>query len=291
MKKSFFKSNLFYLLLLLTLIAVACKKTSDSSTSNDPGYKAVAVHLTDDPSLYDNVMIDIRYVEVKIDTNLNHDGHFDDNDRDEDNDHKDHDNFGKWDTLNIRPGVYDVMKFRNGLDTVLGSANLKNSRIEKVRLTLGNNNSVTVNGVSHPLLLAPGANNYAYVKIEDNDVDEKENKKDLWLDFDLGRSVIEINGNYYLRPFLRPFGNDKFSNLTGKVLPLEAKPVVRAYSGADTLTAVPEHVNGEFKIRGIKDGVYSVWYKGINGYHDTTINNVTIKAGSDTHLPLVTLRK
>ena len=277
-------------MLLLALIAVACNK-STNSTAPSSGYKAVAVHLSDDPSLYDAVFIDIRYVEVKIDTNMNHDEHFDDNDHDQDNDHKDHDNFGKWDTLSIRQGVYDIMKFRNGLDTLLGTANIKNSRIEKVRLTLGNNNTVVVNKISHPLLLAPGSNNYVYVKIEDNDVDEKDNNKDLWLDFDLSKSIFEYNSNYYLRPVLRPFCNEKFGNLTGKVLPLEAKPVVRAYHGTDTLTAVPEHENGEFKIRGFKEGTYNVWYKGSNGYHDTTINNVTIKAGSDTHLPLVTLRK
>ncbi len=39
-------------------------------------------------------------------------------------DHHHHDQYGFWDTLAIRPGVYDILKLRNGIDTLLGTVNI-----------------------------------------------------------------------------------------------------------------------------------------------------------------------
>ena len=276
--------------IVASLFIVACNKSNGNMNSSGPT-KALTVHLADDPSNFSSVLIDIKYVEVKIDTNLEHDGNFDNEDHDQDNDNKDHDKFGKWDTLSISPGVYDIMKLRNGLDTVLGKANIPQSRIEKIRLTLGNNNSVVVDNVSHPLLLAPGSNNYAYVKVEENDLDASPaGGQDLWVDFDLAASIKEHNGSYYLKPFLKAFGIEKFGRIEGRVIPHDALPVVKATQGTETFTAVPEH-EGEFKIRGLKEGTYSVLFKGSNGYQDTTVNNVEVHAGKEIHLPTITLHK
>jgi hypothetical protein len=100
-----------------------------------------------------------------------------------------------------------------------------------------------------------------------------------------------LNGNrFYLRPVLRPFCDDNFAKLEGKVLPAEAKPVVVVYNSTDTASAIPFR-NGEFKIRGLKEGSYSVQFKASNGYQDTTLLNVQVTKGRETRLPPVTLRK
>src|SRR4051812_38778862 len=123
---------------LCTALAItACNK---SATSSDSGEK-VSIYLTDDAASYDNVFIDIRYVEVKLqeghkneehvgDKDDDDDDHFDDNDKDADNDHTSKDQYGKWDTLAIRPGVYDILKLRNGVDTLFARGTVK-GRVRK----------------------------------------------------------------------------------------------------------------------------------------------------------------
>lgn len=271
----------------LLFFAIACNKSAST-----PQNKSLTVHLTDDPALFSDVFIDIKTVEVKIDPDLSHDSHFADADKDNDDDGKGQDEFGKWDTLHIRPGVYDIMKLRNGLDTVLATGNIPVGRIEKIRITLGTNNSVVLaNNVTQPLILAPGQNNYLYVKIDDEDMDEAAGQVGLWIDFDLSESIREYNGQFYLKPVLKAFSMEQFGSIEGKVLPLDAHAVVKAYIGTDTATAIPNAGDGEFKIRGLKAGSYSVSFKSSNGYKDTTITNVQVMKGNETDLPAVTLHK
>ncbi|HEY6956655.1 MAG TPA: DUF4382 domain-containing protein [Flavisolibacter sp.] len=277
--------------LCLVLFITACKKETSSSSGTNA--KRLSVFLTDDPCNFDSVLIDIRYVEVKIDTSSAHmnDDHYGDDDDNGDDDHEHSDRYGKWDTLTIRQGVYNVMKFRNGIDTLLGTANLPAGRTRKMRLTLGNNNSVVVSGVRHPLNLLPGTNSYAYVKLHDEDHDDvNPTQSSLWLDFDVCQSIRSYNGQYYLKPVLKPFGINHFGSLEGKVLPSAAKAFVQARNATDSATALPES-DGEYKIRGLAAGTYSVTLKGSNGYRDTTLTNLVVRDGQETHVPTVTLRQ
>jgi len=289
------KRNLFFAFAIVSvscaLLITACQK--ENSDSNSTAAKKLSVYLTDDPCNFDSVFIDIRYVEVKIDTSTAHmnDDHYGDDDDNGDDDHEHSDRYGKWDTLSIRPGVYDVMKFRNGIDTLLGTANLPSGKIRKIRLTLGTNNSVVVNGVSHPLNLLPGTNNYAYVKLKDEDHDDvSPTQSSLWLDFDVCRSIISENGQYYLKPVLKPFGKNHYGSIEGKVMPAAAKAFVQAYNTTDSASAIPGS-DGEYKIRGLHNGTYSVTFKGSNGYKDTTVTNLTVHEGQETHVPTITLHQ
>lgn len=95
------KTNpLYYLtatLLLLSVAFIACNKESASETgivSPPPGKSELKIMLTDDPStIFDSVFIDIQRVEVKVEMS-NGSEH--------------------WDTLSIRAGVYNILRFRNG---------------------------------------------------------------------------------------------------------------------------------------------------------------------------------
>ena len=278
------------LVILSTLILTACKKGSNSSSLS--GTQQLSVFLTDNPSPYDSVFIDIKYVEVKLDTSASHmhDDHFGDEDNNRNNDHKHMDQYGIWDTLNIVPGTYDVSKLRNGLDTLLGTGNIKGT-IRKIRITLGSNNSLKVADVSYPLSLFPGFNNYLYVKINDRHHHEDgAGQTSLWIDFDISRSIVFANGQYYLRPVLRPFCDNNFARISGQVLPADANPLVTVYNATDTANAIPR-ADGDFKIRGLNPGTYNVLFKGSNGYRDTTIMNVDLQIGIEKHIPTITLTK
>ena len=272
------------------LFLVACQK--ETSVSGVQNAKKLSVFLTDDPCEFDSVFIDIRYVEVKLDTTREHgdDDTFGDRDNDGDDDHEHHDNFGFWDTLSVTPGVYNVMTLRNGVDSLLGTANIPHGSVRKIRITLGTNNSVVVGGVSKPLNLFPGTNNYIYIRLHHEDLDDVDNNLRVWLDFNVCSSVISYNGQYYLRPFIRPFCSEHAGSIEGTVLPLDAHPFVEAYNSSDTAAAIPGE-EGRYKIRGLKEGTYNLLFKAFNGYKDSLVSNIKVIKGLETKVPVVTLHK
>ncbi len=278
------------LLLTLSVFFTACQKDT-STPDNSSNARQLAVYLTDDPCNYDSVFVDIKFVEVKIDTSKDHmdDDRYGDNDDDGDDDNKHKDSYGRWDTLRITPGIYNILKLRNGVDTLLGTANIPAGTIRKIRITLGTNNRVVVKGVSKPLNLLAGTNKYVYIKIHKEDEDDDDNvRTSLWLDFNVCESIKLINGQYYLKPVLKPFGKKNYGEIKGRVLPNAARAFVTARSSSDSATAIPES-DGKYKIRGLRPGTYSLQFKGSAGYKDTTINNIQVQKKKETEIATVTL--
>ena len=286
-------------MIFFTIFISSCKKANNSGT----GSQKLSLYLTDDPALFDSVLIDIQKVEVKIDTSEEHqnDDHFGDNDHDGDDNQQNHDAFGQWTDLSMTPGIYNVSQLRNGIDMLLASGNIT-GKIRKVRITLGTNNTVFVGGVANPLVLS-GTDNLLYIKIHGEDEQgEHESGEDhqgndqnntpiaVWLDFDLARSITFSGGQYHLKPVLKPFCDAKSGKVEGKVRPEAAHALVTIFNATDTAMAIPEHdEDGEYKIRGLKAGTYSINFKGFNGYSDTTINNIVVVTNDDTQVPTVTL--
>lgn len=284
MKRLFF---LFTAIIAISsLILTACKKDSNSGTQK------LSVYLTDGPVAFDSVFIDIAAIEAKIDTSTQHmhDDHHGDMDNDRDDSLRRSDEFGTWTTLNITPGVYNVLSLRNGIDALVASGSITGT-VRKIRITLGTNNTVVKNGVTYPLTLVNGTGKYLYVQLHDEHRDHHiSSSVAVWIDFDLGRSIIEHNGSYYLLPVLRPFCDRNFAGLEGRVLPAAAKTVITVYNSTDTATAIP-NPDGYFKVRGLKQGTYSVLYDGISPYKDTTISSVLVTNDKVLHLADVILKQ
>jgi Domain of unknown function (DUF4382) len=263
------------LLIIAGTIIYSCQKdVSDSSI--DPGKPhAVTIYLTDHATpIFDSVFIDLQQLEVKLedDTLPN----------------------GGWVSLNIRPGVYNILRFRNGIDTLFATGTLPNARIKKIRLTLGTQNSAMLNGQSFPLRIKD-EDRQVVANLEANNFEITPAGEVLfWIDFDAGNSIQVDNsgsGNnngYRLRSHIKIFTRSHSGRIEGRVLPRAASPIVKAIIGTDTATAIPDH-NGEFKIVGLNAGTYQVLYDGQNGYRDTIINNVVVRNREDTHLPVITL--
>ena len=257
--------------IITTFVMVSCKKELSADNNAVPaGKNQIQVMLTDDPSqFFDSIFIDIKKVEIKVEDSAG---------------------IERWDTLNIRAGVYNILNFRNGLDTLLGTGFIPNGRVEKVRITLGSNNSVMYKGVTTPLVI-PAGQNIITISVDD-DVDHLDDKhKRLWLDFD-GLGSIELrNGKLELKLHLSHFSHNNSGELEGKIKPSAALPVViKAIAGSDTLTAIPEH-EGEFKIRGIKTSTVKLIITPSNGYKDSVINNIQIRQGNDTDLGTIVLHR
>jgi len=253
-----------------------CQKDSMPTSSTS---QWVDIHINDNPvSDLTNVWIDIQVVEVKIDTgeakHHMHDDNYYAGDKHDDDDKKKRDEFGVWDTLQITPGVYDLLKFRNGLDTLLAQGNVKAGRIHKVRMTLGSNNAVSKDsGVTKiPLSICSGKP-YVYVMLQKHHMQEHGvDRSKVQLDFDLASSISYDGKDYCLKPVVHAFNDKESGRIEGRLFPKDVVALPMAFSLSDTFYAKPTK-EGEFKICGIKPGTYSVKFNPVNGYQDSVIQN------------------
>ena len=197
---------------------------------------------------------------------------------------------GGWITLNIQPGIYDLLKFRNGLDTVLGTTNFTSDRnLKKMRITLGPNNSVVLNGISIPLVIKSN-NNILVVKLEEAPSLSGDGRFQLSFHIDAGRSVRQNGNEFELIPRAGCFNRAKSGSIEGRVLPADAHALVFAVNGTDTSSAMPER-EGQFKIVGLKDGNYTLlFHPTANNYLDTTLQ-VIVAGKENTHIEATTLHK
>lgn len=278
------------------LFVFACHKSNSSdSNSNIPkGQSQVSLYMMDGPADFTKVLIDIRQVAVEIDTATKQN----DSDRDDQWDdsycgeHRTKQNSSViWDTLNITPGVYDLLQLRNGTDTLLASGTYPTGKILKIKVTLGTDNTIYTDSVTHYPLEVFGPHPYFTVNVSRTNVqDIASNEFKIWLDFNLGRSIFFWSGTYYLSPYMVVFNDVVSARVQGTVLPPGAGALVTGINGTDTIYAVP-FANGQFKFRGVAAGTWSFNYKGRNGYKDTTVSNIKVDSMKTTSLPTITLHK
>ncbi len=255
------------------IILYSCQKDLADNTANGP--YPVTIYLTDHTTpVFDSVFIDLRALEVKLEDDTLPGG--------------------GWVNLNIHPGVYNILRFRNGLDTLFATGTLPSTRIRKVRLSLGTQNSVMKDGQSFPLTVKDN-DREVVANVDNNNFEITPGGQILfWIDFDAGRSIQVDNsgsGNnngYRLKSHIKIFTHRHSGRIEGRVLPLAADPIVMAIMGSDTAMAIPDD-DGKFKIVGLTPGTYRVFFDGQNNFSDTTIQNVVVQTNEDTHLPVITL--
>jgi hypothetical protein len=275
---------------IISITFYACQKEISSATAIPPGNAKLSIYLMDGPLDFQKVLIDIQSIEVKLDTC--HRNHDDDHDQPGcDDDHDQHNSRCEiWDTLNINAGVYDLLTLRNGVDSLLASGFIVNGKIQRIKFTLGNNNSVMVDSVVYPLQLLNNQH-FVYVNIKREHLDSlSSNNFNLYLDFDLLRSIKFSNGQYKLKPVLKPFGRHSTGEIEGKVRPVHSYGTIKAFNATDTVFARPAD-EGEFKIRGLRAGTYKLFIDGTNGYQDSTITNITVSQNRETDIGRIVLHQ
>lgn len=281
---------------ITAVLLFACNKNNSSNSNPNipPGKSQLSLYMMDGPVQFTKVLIDIRQVAVEIDTattqsSEDHDDQWDDNYNGEH-----HDQSHKtviWDTLSITPGVYDLLKLRNGTDTLLAAGQFPSGKILKVKITLGSDNTIfTDSTTSYPLEVF-GPNPYFTVNVSRlNVASTSSNDFKLWLDFNLAKSVFFWNGTFLLKPYFIVFNDEVTAKIQGQVLPSGAAALVTAYNATDTIYAIP-FWNGQYKFRGVHAGTYSVNFKGRGGYQDTTLTNIKVDSMKEVDLPTITLHK
>lgn len=250
----------FAALLMAGISLQSCKKDEDKT-----GNATVNIRLTDGPGHYDAVYIDVQSVEI-------------------------HSDVSGWVTVPaIVPGIYNLLDFRNGMDTLLCHTVLPAGRISQMRLILGENNSVVVAGASHPLA-TPSAQQSG-LKFNIHQELAANGAYDIWIDFDAGRSIVaKGNGTYSLKPVVRAYTKLTDGRIRGVVLPQAALATVYATNGADTFAAIPDALGG-FLYCGLPEGSYTLWIDAADntGFADMTLPPVNVAFGVVSDIGIITL--
>jgi hypothetical protein len=251
-------------------IFFSCSKNENNTSTSASGQTDFSVYLSDDPSVYDAVNIDIESVEV----------HYSD------------DNSDGWHSIQmIHPGVHNLLKLANGKDTLLATQRIASKKITQMRFILGDDNTVVVNGITYSLKTPSAQESGLKFDVDATLTAGIEYK--IWTDFDAQRSIVVTGNNeYLLKPVIRVFTKALTGSISGVVLPHEAAAFVYVLNGSDTIaSAMPDPVTGMFMINGLAAGNYTVAVDGNNGYADATYNNINVSIGNVTATGTTTLHQ
>lgn len=248
------------LLVLSSFLWVAC-------SDDDRGNARIEVRLTDAPGDYEKVNIDIQAVEVHSSEGEQSSG---------------------WTSLTVNKGVYNLIDLTNGLDTLLAEAELPAGKISQIRLILGSDNSVQIDGNEIHLTTPSGSQSGLKLNVQ-TELTEGITYKIL-LDFDAARSIVKRgNGDYNLKPVIRAITEATSGAIKGAIDPAAALPAVFAIVSSDTVASTFADEAGNFLLRGVPAGTYTVSFDPKEGYTPQAKEGVSVSIGAVTDLGTVTV--
>jgi hypothetical protein len=256
-------------LLKLSLIALLfigfASCSSDDDSNNNEGNAKLSLRLTDAPGDYDAVFIDVEEVVVKY-------------------------NNGQDDVvLGINAGVYDLLELTAGVNVLLFNDEVPAGNISKIRLVLGEENTIVIDGQTLPLA-TPSAQQSG-LKIQVNENLEAGILYEFMLDFDVDKSIVsQGNGEYSLKPVIRASTVAESGAISGNVLPAGMLTMVTAVNGPVEISTYT-NLQGNFLLSGVPDGVYTVTIQAdlSLGIPPLVVENVTVVQGEVTSMGEINL--
>lgn len=185
-------------------------------------------------------------------------------------------------TLNTTPGIYNLLDFDNGVDTLIATGNLTIDQVSQIRLVLGPNNSVVTGGQTYPLKVPSGEQ--SGLKLQVHQTLQAGVAYYVLLDFDANKSVVtEGNGSYLLKPVISTIETAISGSLRGQVNPPGVSATVTAASGTSNYSTTVNGT-GDFIFRGLPAGVYSLTVSPVAPYTTTTVSSSTVTIGNTTNV-------
>lgn len=255
--------TIYLLSALLGLFIVSC----DSQTDTAPG--SLRVSLTDAPADYNAVYVDIREVLVHSDTD---------------------DDESEWAVINNQPVRVNLLDLTNGRQEILGEKELQPGHLRQLRLVLGDDNEVVIDGVSHELT-TPSAQQSGLKLNIDTEI-ESDKIYSLLLDFDASRSIVQAgaSGKYILKPVIKTVNLEETGAIAGTVEPADFQPWVYVLADDDTLAGTRAGDDGDFLMIGIPSGTWQVSVEpSADEFNRTIIPQVEVTVPDTTILDLVDL--
>lgn len=276
----FMRKYISYLLTAITAIfAVSCDM-NDSPDDIQTGAR-VNFYLVDAPGNFEEVWVEVLAVRVKMDDNS-----MDDDDSMGDDD----DDYSAWEEVPFEgeSQMVNLLDLTGANSLLLGTEDFEEGEIDQIRLILGTNNYVVIDGEEHELKTPSAQQSGLKIKI-DQDI-EAGQTYDLIIDFDVAKSIVVAgnSGNINLKPVLRAYLQEA-AGISGQILPVEAQMIqVTVFDEDDSYTTYVDE-NGNFKIQGLDSGTYSILIEPNELYLSVQLDGIVVEDGTITNVDPVTL--
>ena len=241
-------------------VLISCKKNGAGD-----GNARLKVYLTDDPGDYEAVYIDVKDVQINVT-----------GDTDE-----------GWQSLQgVQAAAYDLLKLVNDDDTLLTDSNIPTGRIHQLRLVLGTENYVKIQGTSQLIKLETPSAQQSGLKLNIQQDVQDGMLYVITLDFDVSKSIVKTGSNkYMLKPTIRAILNAVGGSIKGIVMPKDFQSAVYAVQGVDTIASTFSDTDGGYLIRGLPAGSYDVFYKPTNIlYKDSLRKSISVQFNTVTKI-------
>lgn len=150
---------------------IACNKDNDTTTD-------LRIRLTDNPYNATEVNVDIQQVRVNL-----------------------QDDSSGWVNLETRAGIYNLLDYQNGIDTLIAQTTVPTGTVKEVRFVLGSQNSIKIADVVYPLTIPSGSESGLKIKLNKR---LNAHLDSLVIDFDAALSILQTGtGEYKLKPVLK----------------------------------------------------------------------------------------
>lgn len=251
---------------LITIMVIGFASCSDDDKATLESSARLSVKLTDAPGDYDAVFIDVKDVVVKY------------------NGSEDEASIGE-----INAGLYDLLELTGGVSVLLVDDEIPAGTVSQIRLILGDNNTVVIDGQVYPLA-TPSAQQSG-LKLQINKTLEAGIFYEFILDFDVDKSIVEQgNGGYNLKPVIRASTVAETGAISGIALPAGLQTLITADNG---LIQISSYTNSEgaYVLSGVPDGTYSVTIEteAGAGFPPVIIQDVVVVTGVVTNLGTIDL--
>lgn len=272
-----------------TLWITGCNKKDAQNQAANVKFK-----ITDAPAEFDALNIDVQGIQA-------------------------HTEAQGWVDVSSSLGTINILSYVNGNTALIADAQLPAGDVDQIRLVLGTNNSIVVNGsttaISMPSSLQAG------LVVNVNTELQAGGSYEWTIDFDAAQSVMAgAAGGFELRPVLRLIVDEQTSltlngggtvntggsgtaggsvavngnlmgNVSGSIGTASGLAIVTAVS-ADGQTSVSTitSITGNFTLQALAAGSYTISIDPMLPLLSThTMQNVSVTAGSTTNLGLVAL--
>jgi hypothetical protein len=187
--------------------------------------------------------------------------------------------------LDVNPGIYNLLDFANGADTLIAFADVPSGELSQVRLILGPNNSIVVDGQPYPLE-TPSAMQSG-LKLNVHSTLQPGVLYELLLDFDANKSTVEEgNGNFQLKPVIQVVDLAISGSIKGSITPVGINCAVAGTMDSVVHTTYCDG-NGQFLLQGLPAGIYQVTLAPDSPFVAVTINDVNVTVGEVTDLGVI----
>jgi hypothetical protein len=277
--------NKLILVMIGLMFAFAACESLEIDPENDGEPGTLRVFMTDAPAHYESVVIDIREIRIHKSADAEMIEESDSTDGEYDGD-------GEWIVISDEPQKVDLLQLTNGITEFLGETELEAGTYSQMRLILGSENEITVDGFTRklttPSAQQSGLKLNIHAEVESNAV------YTLLLDFDASRSIVKAgnSGKYLLKPVIKSVNLAQTGAIGGIVEPAEAQPWVYAIADQDTLAGTQANEQGEYLMIGLLSGTYDVAvFPDTTIYNEVLVEGVEVTAPDTTIVDLVTLEE